>query len=98
VQPVVYSVAKTVADCFKYRGKIESNVLSQAVEEYLKQRKCTRERLLHFVRICRVESVWYRGSPISAPNVRCDEINLLNPEGPWVYKRAHPGDQNGNPG
>jgi len=28
----------------------------------------------------------------------CDEMNLLNPEGPWVYKRAHPGDQNGNRG
>jgi hypothetical protein len=28
----------------------------------------------------------------------CDEMNLLNPEGPWVYKSAHPGDQNGNRG
>jgi hypothetical protein len=27
----------------------------------------------------------------------CDEINLLQSEGPWVYKGAHPGGQNGNP-
>ncbi len=23
----------------------------------------------------------------------CNEINSLRSEGPWVYKRAHPGDQ-----
>jgi predicted transcriptional regulator of viral defense system len=51
----IYSVAKTVADCLKYRGKIDSNVLSQALEESVKQSKCTRERLVHFARICRVE-------------------------------------------
>jgi hypothetical protein len=28
----------------------------------------------------------------------CDEINSLNSERPWVYKGAHSGDQNGNPG
>jgi predicted transcriptional regulator of viral defense system len=51
----VYSVAKTIADCLKYRRKLASSVLSQAVDEAFWETKCTRERLLHFARICRVE-------------------------------------------
>lgn len=48
-----YSVAKTV----EYRRKIDNNVLLKAVEEGLLQSKCTRERLLHFARVCRVEKL-----------------------------------------
>jgi predicted transcriptional regulator of viral defense system len=53
----VYSVAKTVADCLKYRAKLDSAVLSKAIDEGLRQTKCTRERLLHFGRICRVDKL-----------------------------------------
>lgn len=53
----VYSVAKTVADCLKYRRKLDTELLLKAVDEGLRQTKCTRERLLHFARICRVEKV-----------------------------------------
>jgi predicted transcriptional regulator of viral defense system len=57
-EPVrVYSVAKTIADCLKYRRKLESTVLSKAVDEGLRQTMCTRNRLLHFARICGVEDV-----------------------------------------
>jgi len=37
-------------------------------------------------------------APCGAARIRltvsqvCDEMNLLNPEGPWVYKSAHPGE------
>ena len=50
----VYSVAKTVADCFKYRNKIGSAIAAQSFRESVNQRKCSRERLLHFAEICRV--------------------------------------------
>jgi len=55
-EPVrVYSVAKTIADCLKYRRKVNRTVLSKAVDAALRETKCTRERLIHFARICRVE-------------------------------------------
>jgi predicted transcriptional regulator of viral defense system len=57
-QPVrVYSVAKTVGDCLKYRRKLDGAVLSKALDEAIRQTKCSRERLLHFARICRVEKI-----------------------------------------
>jgi predicted transcriptional regulator of viral defense system len=51
----VYSVAKTVADCLKYRKKIGTNIALLALKESLRQKKCSRERLRHFARICHVE-------------------------------------------
>jgi predicted transcriptional regulator of viral defense system len=57
-EPVrVYSVAKTVADCLKYRRKLDTELLTKAVDEALRQTKCSRERLLHFARLCRVEKL-----------------------------------------
>lgn len=53
----VYSVAKTVADCLKYRRKLDRELLTNAIDEALHHTKCTRERLLHFGRICRVEEL-----------------------------------------
>ena len=53
----VYSVAKTIADCLKYRRKLDTQLLFKAVDAGLRQTKCRRERLLHFARICRVERV-----------------------------------------
>lgn len=50
----VYSVAKTVADCFKYRNKIGLEIATRSLQESLRQRKCSRERLQHFAKICRV--------------------------------------------
>ena len=53
----VYSVAKTIADCLKYRRKLDTTLLTKAVNEAFLQTKCTRERLLHFAGICRVEKL-----------------------------------------
>jgi len=53
----VYSAAKTVADCMKYRKKIGIHVALLAVREGIRQNKCSRERLEHFARICRVEKL-----------------------------------------
>jgi len=46
----VYSVAKTVADCFKYRNKIGLEVALRSFRESVSQGKCSRERRLHFAK------------------------------------------------
>jgi hypothetical protein len=50
----VYSVAKTVADLFKYRGKLGYPVAVRALRDALLAGLCTPEELLGFSAICRV--------------------------------------------
>lgn len=53
----VYGVAKTVADCFKYRHKIGLDVALEALGESWRERRCTMDELWHFARICRVANI-----------------------------------------
>ena len=53
----VYSIAKTVADCFKYRNKIGVDVAIEALRESWHERKCTMEELWKYATICRVANV-----------------------------------------
>ena len=53
----VYSVAKTVADCFKYRNKIGRDVALEALREAWRERRATSEDLHRYARVCRVENV-----------------------------------------
>ena len=53
----VYGVAKTVADCYKYRNKIGLDVALDALRECRKKRACTMDELWHFAKICRVTNV-----------------------------------------
>jgi len=53
----VYSVAKTVADCFKYRSKIGLDVALEARCDCHRHRKCTNDGLWRFAKICRVANV-----------------------------------------
>lgn len=53
----VYSVAKTVADCFKHRNKIGLDVALEALREARAQKKATVDALWHYARICRVANV-----------------------------------------
>jgi predicted transcriptional regulator of viral defense system len=53
----VYSVAKTVTDCFKFRNKIGLDVALEALKDTLRSRKVTMAELNHFARINRVERV-----------------------------------------
>lgn len=53
----VYSVAKTVADCFKYRNKIGIDVAIEALREALKEKKATPSEIERYARICRVSKV-----------------------------------------
>ena len=53
----VYSVEKTLADCFKYRHKLGMDIVREALEFYRKNRKPNRRKLQRFARICRVEKI-----------------------------------------
>ncbi|MCH8876507.1 MAG: type IV toxin-antitoxin system AbiEi family antitoxin domain-containing protein [Chloroflexi bacterium] len=53
----VYSKEKTVADCFKFRGKIGEDVAIEALEEYMRDRDRNIEELLKYARIDRVRTV-----------------------------------------
>jgi predicted transcriptional regulator of viral defense system len=53
----VYSVAKTLADLFKYRNKVGLDVVLEALREAWRARKFTMEQLDRAARICRVEHV-----------------------------------------
>jgi predicted transcriptional regulator of viral defense system len=53
----VYGVAKTVADCFKYRNKIGLDVALEALRDARSQKKASADELWHFAKICRVANV-----------------------------------------
>src|SRR5262249_46839841 len=53
----VYSPAKTVADCFKYRNKIGLDVALEALRECWRQKRCTMDDLWRSARVCRVANV-----------------------------------------
>lgn len=51
----VYGVAKTIADCFKFRNKTGMDVALESLREGLRQKRCTPDEILRFARIDRVE-------------------------------------------
>lgn len=53
----VYGIAKTVADCFKYRNKIGLDVAVEALQECWRARKCNMDALWRYAGICRVTTV-----------------------------------------
>ena len=53
----VYSPAKTVADCFKYRNKIGLDVALEALRDCRRKKKCSMDDIWHFAKICRVARV-----------------------------------------
>lgn len=50
----IYGVAKTVADCFKYRRHVGEDVAIEALRDALRQRKATASELMRFAAIDRV--------------------------------------------
>lgn len=53
----IYGVAKTLADCFKYRNKIGLDVGLEALREAWRARRFTMDELDRYARICRVQRV-----------------------------------------
>jgi len=53
----VYSVEKTLADCFKYRNKLGLDTVLEALRLYRSTKRPNVDELLKFARVCRVEKV-----------------------------------------
>lgn len=53
----VYSIAKTIADCFKFRNKIGLDVALEALRDALRDRRCSREEIRTYAKINRVERI-----------------------------------------
>ena len=53
----VYSPAKAVADCFKFRNKIGLDVAIEALREVYRQKKATTDELWEAAKVCRVSKV-----------------------------------------
>jgi len=57
VEARVYSAAKTVADCFKYRNKIGIDVAVEALRDFSRRHRGGATELARFARVCRVTRV-----------------------------------------
>lgn len=53
----VFSLEKTIADCFKYRNKIGLDVAVEALREALRMRRFSLAELYRYAEICRVTQV-----------------------------------------
>lgn len=53
----VYGVAKTVADCFKFRNKVGLDVALEALRESWRQRRASMDDLWLYAKVCRVSNV-----------------------------------------
>ena len=53
----VFDLAKTVADCFKYRNRIGQDVAVEALQETIRSRRATPAQLMRYTKVDRVEHV-----------------------------------------
>ena len=53
----VYSPAKTVVDCFKFRNKIGLDIAREALKDSLSQGKATLDEIHRYAKICRMLTV-----------------------------------------
>ena len=53
----IFTPAKTVADCFKFRNKVGLDVAIEALREIWRSRKATMDELAEAARICKVSKV-----------------------------------------
>ena len=53
----VYSAAKTVADCFRFRNRIGIDVAVEALKLFHSRKKASMRELLAYARLCRVERI-----------------------------------------
>lgn len=53
----VYSIEKTLADCFKFRNRLGTDLVVEALQLYRKRHTFNLSALMGYARICRVENV-----------------------------------------
>ena len=57
VEVKVTNVAKTIADCFKFRNKIGLDIALEALKEAVQSKRVTMDELWHYSQLCRVHKV-----------------------------------------
>ena len=57
VEVAIYSAAKTVVDCFKFRNKIGLDVAIEALRDFRREHPGAVDELWHYAEICRVAKV-----------------------------------------
>ena len=53
----VYSAAKTVADCFRFRNKIGLDIAIEALKDCLHQKRASITEIYRYAKVCRVSNV-----------------------------------------
>lgn len=53
----IYSLAKTIADCFKFRNKIGPDVAREAIKAAVREKRVKPKEIMHFAKICRVDRI-----------------------------------------
>jgi predicted transcriptional regulator of viral defense system len=57
VEVKVTNIAKTIADCFKFRNKIGLDIALEALKEAVQSKRVTMDELWHYSQLCRVHNV-----------------------------------------
>jgi predicted transcriptional regulator of viral defense system len=57
IEVPVFTPAKTVADCFKFRHKIGLDVALEALREAFRKKKASMDELWEAAKVCRVANV-----------------------------------------
>ncbi len=53
----IYCLAKTIADCFKFRNQIGVDVARSALKNAFEQKKVSHQEIMKYAKICRVTNV-----------------------------------------
>lgn len=53
----IYNLAKTVADCFKFRNKIGADVAREAIKVAVTEKGIKPKEIMNFAKICRVDRI-----------------------------------------
>ena len=53
----IYSLPKTIADCFKFRNKIGPDVCREAIKTAVQEKRIKPKDIMYYAKICRVDRV-----------------------------------------
>ena len=53
----IYSLAKTIADCFKFRNRIGVNIAREALKVAITEKGIKPKEIMEYAKICRVDSI-----------------------------------------
>jgi len=53
----VYCLAKTLADCFKFRNKIGANIVREALKIAISEKNIKPQEILKYAKVCRVDRI-----------------------------------------